>query len=216
MGPAGLQFSFSDSDMPWGLLEASPSSGSRAARIEQHACRALRGLIAGWMFSGLTTVAKASSGSRHLVERLVNGGAVAGQEEVVEGAALRALCSQIQAPDHAEPPGVRKPSPRPTPVFRPIHKMPELEMEQPFVNHPLADHMDMVALVCYCFVILHSWVCALPLRVGWGPKHLARHPAPSLDLPRMSSEWVGALAVDLLGGEESRRVVRVRPRTSRN
>jgi hypothetical protein len=51
-------------------------------------------------------------------------------------------------------------------------------LEQPFVNHPLTDHLDMVTLVCYSFAILHSCVCALPLRVGLEPTHLGRHPAP--------------------------------------
>jgi hypothetical protein len=70
-------------------------------------------------------------------------------------------------------------------VFRPIHEMPEAEMEQPFVSHPPTYHMDTVTLVCYGLVILHSCVCALPLRLSREPANLARYP---LSLPRVANE----------------------------
>jgi hypothetical protein len=38
---------------------------------------------------------------------------------------------------------------------------------KPSINHPTADHLDMVTLVCYGFAILHSCVCTLPACTGW-------------------------------------------------
>ena len=55
-----------------------------------------------------------------------------------------------------------------SPSVRPIHKMPAAEVSplsqmqgsgrsaQPFINYPPTEHIDMVTLVCYDFVILHS------------------------------------------------------------
>jgi hypothetical protein len=42
-----------------------------------------------------------------------------------------------------------------------------VDRHKPSINHPTADHLDMVTLVCYDFVILHSCVCTLPACIGW-------------------------------------------------